>query len=240
MLNQDHFCLLSSPQPKRTTAHRLIHSPHFYTGHLLPCCSVSLCFSETNKPNSLSISSHFVLSGALLSDFSLDFLHFVFICRKRWHSCKLHAVPQVKPRKENNCGQCLKDDALVPVTQNMEFIVPCNPQIFYKHVAAWLFPLTSHHHQSVYVSPFQTQYFGLFLMESHLNIWESFPQAEKIVSNSDPDLLGLTAPPNCVIHRLNLFARCSVVNKNYLIELGTRQTGLYDLLEIPSLTVIQH
>lgn len=101
-------------------------------------------------------------------------------------------------------------------------MIPCNPQVFYKHAAPCLFFFPP---QSLCISLSQAQHFGWFLMEFHLNIWESFLQAVKIVSNSDPGLLGLAASPNCVIHRLGLFACCSVVNKNYLLELSIRQTA---------------
>lgn len=62
------FLLVTPPWQQRTIAHYLVHSPYLYTGHLLPCYSLSLHLSEVNKPNSLSISSQFVLPGILHSD----------------------------------------------------------------------------------------------------------------------------------------------------------------------------
>lgn len=62
------FLLVTPPWQQRTIAHYLVHSPYLYTGRLLPCYSLSLHLSEVNKPNSLSISSQFVLPGILHSD----------------------------------------------------------------------------------------------------------------------------------------------------------------------------
>lgn len=131
-MTTENNCSLSRSQPL----------PLHWTSAAMLFSQPSLVWSEQTQfpQHLLTVRASWHLTFWLLS---LDFLLFLFICRKTWH-LQLDAVPWAKPRKENNCGLCLKDDAPVPINQNILFMIPCNPQVFYKHAAPCLFFFPPH------------------------------------------------------------------------------------------------